>query len=107
MERTGIRQTAAPEARSIGGPYGNGPYRETACEPNRKVVDSLSEITATLHQLTEGNGLKIDWDTLTRLSSEAKSAADGGDFCTAIKRYCEGIRTAMQQIRQRETADVG
>jgi PPM family protein phosphatase len=104
--KNGNSSNCGAQARSIGGPYGNGPYRETPCEPNRKVVDSLAEITSTLHQLTEGNGLKIDWDALTRLTSDASSAADSGDFCIAIKRYCEGIRTTMQQIRQqRETAD--
>ena len=41
-------EIAVADARSIGGPYGNGPYRETPCEPNRKVVDSLAEIVAKL-----------------------------------------------------------
>jgi protein phosphatase len=93
-------------SRSIGGPYGNGPYRETPCEPNRKIVDSLGEIVGSLHQLTDDGNLQVDWDALGRLTSEAKAAADAGDFCTAVKRYCEGIGTTMQQIRQqRETSD--
>jgi PPM family protein phosphatase len=105
--KNGASDNCGSSHRSIGGPYGNGPYRETPCEPNRKVVDSLAEIAATLRQLPEGNSLNVDWPTLDRLTAEAKAAADVGDYMSAIKRYSEGIRSTMQNIRQqRETADV-
>jgi protein phosphatase len=93
--------------RSIGGPYGNGPYRETPCDPSRKVVDSLSEITAKLRDLPAGLGVSVSGTALNRLSAEAIAAAEAGDFVTAIKRYAEAIRSTMQQIRvQRTTTDV-
>jgi PPM family protein phosphatase len=91
--------------RSIGGPYGNGPYRETPCDPNRKVVDSLAEITTKLRELPECGSARRS-GPLDKLTGEANAAADAGDFSTAVKRYAEAIRTTMQQIRiQRSTTD--
>jgi PPM family protein phosphatase len=98
--------TPCTSDRSIGGPYGNGPYRETPCEPNRKVVDSLAEITAKLRDLPGGMSVSVSGTALDRLTGEANAAAGAGDFAAAIKRYSEAIRTTMQQIRvQRTTTD--
>jgi PPM family protein phosphatase len=99
--------TPCTSDRSIGGPYGNGPYRETPCEPNRKMVDSLAEITAKLRDLPGGMSSGVTATSLDRLSGEATTAAAAGDFTTAVKRYSEAIRTTMQQLRiQRTTSDV-
>jgi serine/threonine protein phosphatase PrpC len=95
-----------PSDRSIGGPYGNGPYRETPCEPNRKVVDSLAEINAKLGDLPGGLGVTVNGTSIAQLNAEAKAASEVGDFSTAVKRYSAAIRTTMQQIRlQRTTTD--
>jgi protein phosphatase len=85
---------------SLGGPYGNGPYRDIPCEPNEKVAASLAEMADKLRGLPEGHGLKIDWQPLDKRCAEGKRAADSGDYCTAIRRYAEGLRSVMQQIRQ-------
>jgi protein phosphatase len=90
--------------RSIGGPYGNGPYRETPCEPNRKVADGLAEITAKLRELPGGIG--VSGPSLDHITAEAKAAVEAGDFSTAIKRYAAAISCTMQQVRiQRTTTD--
>lgn len=85
---------------SLGGPYGNGPYRDTAAEPNEKIVASLTEMIGKLRALLPGQGPKIDWQPLDVLTSAGKSAAESGDYCTAIRKYAEAIRAVMQQIRQ-------
>ena len=43
---------------SLGGPYGNGPYRDTPCEPSQKVVASLAEMAEKLRNLPEGHGIE-------------------------------------------------
>jgi protein phosphatase len=100
--RAGQSRSCAP-TQSLGGPYGNGPYRETSCEPNRKVVDSLAAIVAKLRGLPTGHGYQIDWKPLDEGDAAARAAADRGDFCTAIRSYAAGIRAIMQQLRQHRT----
>jgi hypothetical protein len=85
---------------SLGGPYGNGPYRETASEPDEKIVASLAEMAEKLRNLPNGHGLKIDWTPLDEATAAGKAASASGDHCTAIRRYAEGLRVVMQQIRQ-------
>ena len=94
------RNSTRPSAVALGGPYGNGPYRDTPCEPNDKVVASLAEMAAKLRGLPEGHGLKINWQPLDELSAAGKAAAESGDDCTAIRRYADAIRAVMQQLRQ-------
>jgi len=93
-------------SRPIGGPYGNGPYREAICEPNRQVADSLAEIANNLRQIPADNGLKIDWQPLDAETSQAAAAVDQGDFTAAVRHYCHAIRRLMEQIRaQQRTVD--
>jgi len=91
---------ASPGALSLGGPYGNGPYRETAREPDDKIVASLAELAEKLRSLPDDQGVKIDWAPLDESVSQAKAAAASGDFRTAIRRYAAGLREVMQQLRQ-------
>jgi len=103
------RAAAAPAAmplHSLGGPYGNGPYRETDCQPNQKVVQALADEVARLDSVREGCRFQIDWTQLKQLSAEAQAAAERHDYCSAIRSYTEGIRQIMQQFReQRATTD--
>jgi protein phosphatase len=85
---------------SLGGPYGNGPYRQISCEPNRKVVESLGAIVAKLRGLSTNGSVRINWKPLDEAAATAATAADRGDFCTAIRSYSAGIRAVMQELRQ-------
>jgi protein phosphatase len=85
---------------SLGGPYGNGPYRDTVTEPNEAIVASLAELANKLRDLPPGQGPKIEWPPVDELTALGKAAAASGDYCTAIRRYAEAIRAVMQQIRQ-------
>lgn len=98
-------QPAPPSpTRSIGGPYGNGPYREADCTPNREVVEALSEITRSLRELPADNGLSIDWDPLDAEANQAAAAADKADYENAVRHYSRAIRQFMQQARQQQRA---
>ena len=92
---------------SLGGPYGNGPYRDTLAEPDEKLVASLAELAEKLRSLPEGQSLRINWQPLDELTAAGKAAAESGDYCTAIRRYAEALRAVMQQFRQHHlsTAD--
>jgi protein phosphatase len=97
------RGVAAPASFSLGGPYGNGPYRETAMETNEKLVASLAEMAEKLRNLPNGQGPKIDWTPLNESVAAGKSAAASGDYGSAIHRYAAGLRAVMQQLRQHRT----
>jgi protein phosphatase len=87
--------------RSIGGPYGNGPYRKASAAPSREVVDALvavAEVVKTLAD-TESKDWSIDWQVYQASRDEAAKAADANDYVAAIRHCCHAIRNVMQQIR--------
>lgn len=91
---------------SLGGPYGNGPYREASCQPNQKVVDSLAAIAAQLRNLPEEKRATINWRTLEHETESAQAAAGAGDHCAAVRHYTSAIRSIMRQLRgHRSTLD--
>jgi serine/threonine protein phosphatase PrpC len=94
------RNCRCPDEVALGGPYGNGPYRDTSAEPNDKIVASLAELTDKLRAVPAGQGPKFDWRPLDDLISAGKAAAEHSDYCTAIRKYAEAIRAIMQQFRQ-------
>jgi len=99
-----------PPSRSIGGPYVNGPHRKIECPPNGRVVASLAEIVATLRELPEKEATSwaagVDWSFFDTSRSQAVEASKNGDYVTAIRQYCRGIRNVMQQFREhRPTVD--
>lgn len=99
-----------PPPTSLGGPYGNGPYRDVPAEPNEKLVSTLAELATKLRDLPAGHGPNINWQPIEEMTKAGKAAADANDYCTAIRRYADALRAIMQQIRQRrltDTADSG
>jgi protein phosphatase len=105
------RRASGAIATSIGGPYGNGPYRATKCKPNQEIVDGLREIAERLRRLKDDTALKVDWSLLDELVGEGRSTADTlpiGHYCTIIRQYSDAIRQTMAQIRdQNRTVDDG
>jgi serine/threonine protein phosphatase PrpC len=91
-------------SRSIGGPYGNGPHRKVECPPNGRVAASLAEIAATLRELPEKESTswaaKLNWQHFDDARSQAATAAQNGDYVTAVREYCRAIRDVMQQFRE-------
>jgi hypothetical protein len=87
-------------AESLGGPYGNGPYRQISCEPNRKVVENLGEIVAKLRGLSSSCSVRINWKPLDDAAASAATAAKQGDFHAAVRCYAAGIRAVMHDLRQ-------
>lgn len=102
------RSQGAGGVGSIGGPYGNGPYRKTDCPPNGQLVATLADIAAMLRGLPEkepGNW-SVDWQPFDDQRAQAASAAEAGDHTSAISQYCQAIREIMQQLREhRPTID--
>jgi PPM family protein phosphatase len=93
---------------SIGGPYGNGPYRKTECPPNARLVKTLAEVTALLRALPEKEpgDWSVDWKPFDDLRAEAATATEAGDHATSIRQYSQAVREMMQQLREhRPTVD--
>ena len=99
---------ACPSVVSIGGPYGNGPYRKTECPPNGRVVATLADVAAMLRALPEKEPgeWSIDWQPFDNQRAQAASAAEAGDHTAAVRQYGQAIREMMQQLREhRPTID--
>jgi protein phosphatase len=97
-------------ARSIGGPYGNGPHRKVDCPANGRVAGSLAEIAKTLRDLPKQENTSwaadLDWKFFDDARAKAAEATNKADYLTAICEYCRGIRNVMQQFREhRPTVD--
>jgi protein phosphatase len=90
-----------PPIQSIGGPYGNGPYRKAACTPNGKFVATLADIAAKLRELADKDthNRVIDWAAFEKAQTAAIAAAERGDFTNAIREYSAAIRGIMRQLR--------
>ena len=81
---------------SIGGPYGNGPYRKIQCSPNGKVTASLADLTSKLRDLPNSgnNNGNIDWRAFDTARSEAQAAAENGDHVAAVRQYAPQFATS-------------
>jgi len=106
LAKHGDRRASSQSAGPIGGPYGNGPYRQIPCAPNREVFDRLQETSGRLQQLRDECSRSIDQALLEKLDGEAAVAAEAGDYRTAVVRFAEALRETMRQIREKGgTAD--
>jgi protein phosphatase len=86
---------------SIGGPYGNGPYRRIECGPTRNVAEALTEIAGKLRELPAKNfgNWNVNWAAFDEVCAQAVAAKNAGHFADAIRRYSQAIREIMQQLR--------
>lgn len=92
--------------KSLGGPYGNGPYRKASAAPSREVVDALDEVAAKLRTLGDIHGIEwtVDWDVYRRERETAAAAAEAHDYATALRHHSAAIRDVMRQLRDRGTS---
>jgi serine/threonine protein phosphatase PrpC len=92
---------SAPGARPIGGPYGNGPYRNIACEPSRDVTDALADLCTRLREIpdSEEGRPTVHWESFDADRTAAAAAANSGDYRSAVRLSCHAIRDVMQQLR--------
>ena len=100
MRSSGL--TVCPPIQSIGGPYGNGPYRKAKCAPNSRAVATLAEIAAKLREQSNKNhgNRALDWDSFEAARAEAAAAAEKGDHAAAIRQYSAAIRKIMKKFRE-------
>ena len=101
----GIRKSSpavCPPIQSIGGPYGNGPYRKAKCAPNSQIVATLAEIAGKLReQSSKNHGSRApDWESFEAARTEAAALAEKGDHAGAIRRYSAAIRKIMKKFRE-------
>jgi serine/threonine protein phosphatase PrpC len=102
MLRSSSTAMACPPIRSIGGPYGNGPYRKAKCTPNRQIVATLADIAGKLREQSCKNHAKraFDWQAFENDQAEAAALAEKEDHAGAIRQYSAAIRRIMKQCRE-------
>ena len=94
---------AAPHVEpTLGGPYGNGPYRSCDGAPGPAVSASLADLADQLQELSEKEGWPndIDWAPIQQHHKRALHAAETAHWEEAVAEYCHVIRITMQQIRE-------
>ena len=93
---------ACPPVQSIGGPYGNGPYRKANCTPNSNVVATLAEIANKLcEQSNKNHGNRApDWQAFEESRAEAAASEARGDHQAATRQYSAAIRRIMKKFRE-------
>lgn len=98
-------------ARSLGGPYGNGPHRRIDCPPNARVVAELAEIATQLRAVPEKDNTArasdVQWTLFDEARDKAADAAKNTDYVNAIREYSRGIRDVMRQYREHRPTDGG
>jgi len=105
--RSGAPAVCAPH-QSIGGPYGNGPYRKAQCPPDGKLLATLEDISKKLRELptSDAGQTAVDWNEFDEARSQASAAAERGDYPAAIRQYSLAVRQVMKQLREhRPTID--
>ncbi len=102
MLRSSSTANACPPIRSIGGPYGNGPYRKAKCTPNRQIVAMLAEIAGKLREQSCKNHAKraLNWQAFEDDLAEAAALAEKEDHAGSIRQYSAAIRRIMTQCRE-------
>jgi len=93
---------SCPPIQSLGGPYGNGPYRKAKCTPNQRMVSTLAEIATKLREQSnkERNNRTLDWHSFDDARGKAAAADEKGDYVDAIRQYSAAIRKIMKQCRE-------
>src|SRR4051794_72864 len=66
-----------PPIQSLGGPYGNGPYRKAKCSPNARMVATLAEIAEKLREQSNKNHASRapDWESFEAARADAAALA--------------------------------
>lgn len=88
----------------LGGPYGNGPYREFECGPGPRTTDALRVMVEDLSQLRaregdENGAAKVDWGPFDEQRRGAEQAAKDGDHPQVVRCYSCAVRRLMEQVR--------
>jgi PPM family protein phosphatase len=102
LKMRGPNSAVCPPIQSLGGPYGNGPYRKAKCAPNSQVVATLAEIAGKLREQSNKNHANRapDWQSFEAVRTEAAAFAEKGDHAEAIRRYSAAIRKVMKKFRE-------
>ena len=106
---------------SLGGPYGNGPYRNYDCKVPREAAEALHQLVEDLSAVNDidkdaitiemraneeasvrphqGATLKIDWGTYETRKQEADHCCTSEKYREAVGLYSHLIRDVMNEAR--------
>ncbi len=85
--------------------YGNGPYRSYPAVATQSLFEHLAGTMKALREAAVERQWKIHWEPIDELFRIAKSAADAGNFSTAVQNQAMVIIRLMEQIRRQRRGD--
>lgn len=93
----------APVEFALGGPYGNGPYRQIDCTIDDEAVAALQSVVDQLADLRNNgnfpiNGhVSVNWNPFESARAAAIASIDPQE---KVQHYCRAIRKLMSEIRR-------
>ncbi|MEM9186913.1 MAG: PP2C family serine/threonine-protein phosphatase [Planctomycetota bacterium] len=102
--------SAADPTTTLGGPYGDGPYRHVDCVPGEPAAVAIGAVVEELAALegrdaSEGGPPVDDWRQFHEDRHKAVHAAEQGDMAVAVQGYGAAVRGLMEQVRANQTVD--
>lgn len=87
---------------TLGGPYGNAPYRRVPCGPGPETTDAIREVLDELSKLREqtaqlNGAASIDWQGFDQTIQQAEHASD---WRQQVSGYGQALRSLMKQVRE-------
>ncbi|MEN1681598.1 MAG: protein phosphatase 2C domain-containing protein [Planctomycetota bacterium] len=109
LQRGPVESTEDEVVHVLGGPYGDGPYRNYDCLPGRPAVDAIAavvdELAALQNETPPHPAPPIeDWDEFTRWRQHAIKATASDELDEAVRGFAAAIASLMRQVRSDETA---
>jgi len=98
------REVQTAKERIPGGPFGKGPYRHYDVTPSKRQLESLVDLHKQLADAAKNRHWKMDEAQVEKLTHEARSAHDRGDYKAAVVNYCHLIRFMLAEIRKSKAA---
>ncbi len=80
-------------------PLGKGPYTVSECTSDPAFVGELAKVAEQLRDAASSAEWTVNWKDFRGHVSHAAAAAKGENYLEAVREYCRGISSLMNQLR--------
>lgn len=86
---------------------GRGPYTSVACPPSHELAEKLAKTLDELREAARDGQWTINWQPLDECCRKALAADAAGNYAEAIRQYCRGITSTMNELRKQPLKRTG